>query len=90
MTHTPAPWKWFNYPDGRKLLSGPNQAVIHCPDAPMTCDEGDANLIAAAPEMLAALRMIESVYRLNCVHEGEPSSVLDALQAAIAKAEGRA
>ena len=32
--------------------------------------------------------LAESVYRQNCVNEGEPSSVLDAMQAAIAKATG--
>jgi hypothetical protein len=52
--------------------------------------QANARLIAAAPELLDALKLIESVYRQNCVSEGEPSSVLDAVQAAIAKAEGRA
>jgi len=32
---------------------------------------------------------MESVYRQNAVAPGEPSSVLEAAQAAIAKAEGR-
>lgn len=53
--HTPGPWRWNHYPDGRKLLAGPDRAVIHCPDAPMTCDPADARLIAAAPELLEAL-----------------------------------
>lgn len=39
-------------------------------------------------ELLEALMLVESVYRQNCVNEGEPSSVLDAMQAAIAKATG--
>ena len=39
-------------------------------------------------ELLKALMLAESVYRQNCVNEGEPSSVLDAMQAAIAKATG--
>ena len=46
----------------------------------------DARLIAAAPEMLQALQLIECVYRKNVVKEGEPSSVLDELQRVIAKA----
>jgi hypothetical protein len=37
--------------------------------------------------LLAALKLAESVYRLNCVAPGEPSSVLDAMQAAIAEVE---
>ena len=48
----------------------------------------NARLIAAAPELLEALMLAESVYRQNCVNEGEPSSVLDAMQAAILKATG--
>lgn len=52
-------------------------------------DTANASLIAAAPELLDAMRLMESVYRQNCVAVGEPSSVLDAAQAAIAKAEGR-
>ena len=51
-------------------------------------NEANARLIAAAPELLKALMLAESVYRQNCVNEGEPSSVLDAMQAAIAKATG--
>lgn len=46
-----------------------------------------ARLWAAAPELLAALKLVESVYRKNCIAAGEPSSVLDAMQAPIAKAE---
>lgn len=51
-------------------------------------DHPDARLIAAAPELLDVLKLVESVYRKNVVAVGEPSSVLDAVQAAIAKAEG--
>jgi hypothetical protein len=51
-------------------------------------DHPDARLIAAAPDLLAALKLAESVYRQNVVAAGEPSSVLDAMQAAIAQAEG--
>lgn len=44
--------------------------------------------IEHAPDLLAALELAECVYRKNVVAEGEPSSVLDAMQAAIAKARG--
>jgi len=54
--HTPAPWSWLNYPDGRKLLIGPNNAVIHCPDAPISVSGSDQALIAAAPDLFSALR----------------------------------
>jgi hypothetical protein len=44
---TPGPWRWFDYPDGRKLLCAESQAVIHCPDAPIGIDDGDHAYIAA-------------------------------------------
>jgi hypothetical protein len=62
---TPGPWTWFDYPDGRKLLTAPNRAVIHCPDAPIGCDAEDAALIAAAPELLQALKDV-----MRCFEDG--------------------
>jgi len=53
---TPGPWKWFNYPDGRKLLCARDRAVIHCADAAMTVDAEDQAAIAAVPDLLAACR----------------------------------
>ena len=46
------------------------------------------NVVKQRDELLKALMLAESVYRQNCVNEGEPSSVLDAMQAAILKATG--
>ena len=47
------------------------------------------NVVKQRDELLKALMLAESVYRQNCVNEGEPSSVLDAMQAAILKATGK-
>ena len=49
---TSGPWKWINYPDGRKLLAGRERAVIHCPDGPMSVNDADMALIASAPDIL--------------------------------------
>lgn len=96
--HTPGPWRWFNYPDGRKLLAGSPAAVIHCPDAPMTVESADANLIAAAPELLEACKdALNAVPECNCpLGEGGRGDAgcsgtcsYALLTAAIAKAEGR-
>ncbi len=38
---------------------------------------------AGVSELIEALQLAECVYRKNCVAEGEPSSVLDAMQAAL-------
>ena len=57
---TEGDWQWINYPDGRKLLTGQDNAVIHCPDGPMTIGAIDQKLIEAVPQMLA---LIERCYR---------------------------
>lgn len=88
--HTPGPWRWLNYPDGRKLLAAPSRAVIHCPDGPMTCDEDDARVIAAAPDLLTALHNAADWLEVT-LSPCDPGCecVLHCVQAAIAKAEGR-
>jgi hypothetical protein len=85
-THTPGPWQWFDYPDGRKLLAGNTRAVIHCPDAPMTCEPSDMALIAIAPDMLVALRDLMNVITADeLIHESV--SYMRQAQAVLAKAE---
>lgn len=93
--HTPGPWTWFDYPDGRKLLAAPSRAVIHSPDAPMSCDPEDANLIAAAPELLDALKMVQWAWRSDgqyCAccgrYKVDGHNAVCRVALAIAKAEG--
>ncbi len=99
MAHTPGPWKWFDYPDGRKLLCAQNRAVIHCPDAAIGVEQGDALAMAAVPEMLQALREVLcacfSIDAGQCVYCGspegdvhEPDCTMNFVLDAIAKAEG--
>lgn len=90
--HTRGPWRWFDYPSGSKLLAGVERAVIHCPDAPMTVDPADAALIAAAPDLLAACKsLIDAPHERHfAVRMNDQEMVgIDAIKAAIAKAEGR-
>ena len=94
--HTPGPWRFDRGGDQRVNAERVCVALV-TRGVDEDCDENlqgptfDANaaLIAAAPDLLAALKLIESVYRQNVVVSDEPSSVLSAVQAAIAKAEGR-
>jgi hypothetical protein len=90
---TRGPWKWFDYPDGRKLLAGVDQAVIHCPDAPMTCDPADASLIAASPDMYAALKELGLCFGALVLASGQFSDqyakAIDAANTALAKADGQ-
>jgi hypothetical protein len=88
--HTPGPWAYQEQSDAyTHIVRGPDNLFI-CQLSQTTSSEIEANtrLIAAAPELLQALQLVECVYRKNCVNEGEPSSVLDSMQAAIAKATG--
>jgi hypothetical protein len=88
-THTPGPWR----SEGQYVIGEGNQliAVAGRSTEPeiRIAHEANARLIAAAPDLLAACELMESVYRQNVVNPGEPSSVLEALQAAIAKARGQ-
>ena len=85
-THTPEPWKWFEYPDGRKLLAAADRAVIHCPDAPMVIDEADQRLIAEAPEMYAALK---DYLEWGAMTASDRDLFADRFRAVIARVEGR-
>lgn len=85
--HTPGPWRWFNYPGGRKMLVAPNRAVIHCPDAAMGCDREDQLLIAAAPQLLAALKaLVASVAEHEEDMAGTGHACADAAAVAAARA----
>lgn len=70
----------------------PSQLFMAMAGLDMSHEERDANAAHMVRcwnmhyEMLTALQLIESVYRQNCVAEGEPSSVLAELQRVIAKA----
>ena len=95
--HTPGPWKYH-------LNVGPTKALIFEADgstivelANRTCDsrfEANVRLIAAAPDLLAALKL--AYLRLDQVQPGHGTRandlrdyLLPPLRAAIAKAEGR-
>lgn len=79
--HTPGPWTLSG-----NIVNGPHYAVAIVGGIYPTQD-ANARLIAAAPELLAALKMARTAFvrRSNSYH----SNFLDELNAAIAKAEGR-
>jgi hypothetical protein len=101
-THTPGPWRWstdYQTGAGEKtwaLVTGDGYAahgVLVCdglPNSPPELNPADARLIAAAPDLLAALVMLAGVVGEQEVGEDDGSIYSLAIaQSAIAKAEGR-
>lgn len=89
--HTPGPWNWQG-PISRNLancLSGGGRPLLRCIDV----SETDARLIAAAPELLEALKDLLETFEaeIHCEYNGtsmlyEKLSYADGARAAIAKA----
>lgn len=103
-THTPGPWKVIDgigcgsiYSIKQETPSHNNgvlAAVLHAPDAkaPLMVAQANARLIAAAPELLAALYKIAEWDPASAPGEPNGMSVIDAIdiaRAAIAKARGQ-
>jgi len=85
--HTPGPWIVAQSSNPK---NGSSWRDIHSLGTPFTPSyvgealENDAHLIAAAPEMLEALRKIES-----CLAPDDQDDAALSVRAAIAKAEGK-
>ena len=96
--HTPGPWQTIEVGEfTTKLVVADSQgvSVLTVVDEEGTkfgavYSEADADLIAAAPEMLEALRKAVVLLAGVCVHspEWEPHKTYYAVSAAIAKATG--
>ena len=87
--HTPAPWhfKKLAVHDGGHVVmfTAQNGQRTHRLDCAGEFKEADAHLIAAAPELLAACRLVEQAQR-----DGDYMTAFRAVSAAIAKATGEA
>lgn len=84
---TPGPWKWVGF-----YLEGPSAEEVISGDEVIVSNPDDARLIAAAPELLEALKEIAS-YEPNGIDSGSLSEDIREMRtiarAAIAKAEGK-
>ena len=92
MSHTPGPWSVSKRATLRVIAHDDNTiASTGCTDNLRDQWEANARLIAAAPDLLAAL---EKLYRLHCGldswHEDAMSNTWASAIAAIAKAKGEA
>lgn len=92
-THTPGPWNVGTSDQGREVVFlnglterhgslGPSQNWIDCNT------EGNARLVAAAPELLQVLKELEESAGYWSEYD-VPLGIVDRIRAAIAKAEGR-
>jgi len=86
--HTPGPWG-VTPGDGRYIVGAAGDEVIASVEGQnQAVDEANALLIAAAPELLDALR--KSARALKGAHRNTYiQDAINAVEAAIAKAEGR-
>ena len=96
--HTPGPWRVRKDGSGRLARVSDETHEFDCVVTPSLhrdaeLMEANARLIAAAPELLAALRSCEETLREYTSHEGLPrtgakrADAIDAARAAIEKAE---
>lgn len=96
--HTPGPWCFCDHAPVITESAHPFREICDYTDAEFSLGEAEANarLIAAAPELLAALKdCCDELNRLRDLHcpeyegkLGEPV-IPESVRAAIAKAEGR-
>jgi hypothetical protein len=90
MKHTKGPWVASQYMDTSEwgVLSEKNEIIVGVCSG---LSKADAALIAAAPELLEALKDLLKVVELDVARNGGPGGAFTALKAArevIARAEG--
>ena len=95
MTHTPGPWHVGHFRNGCDIV-GPHGEDIGYVNASDGADEptsypveANARLIAAAPDLLAAARLALEEMVQTVATRNSFTDAVDALDAALAKAEGR-
>ena len=87
MTHTPGPWRRYRDRTGRvSKIEGRGRRVCTFQPSDLNA-EANASLIAAAPELLEALKRLEYQSELS-LESADPARV--AARKAIAKARGEA
>ena len=88
MSHTPGPWRYAGRSVAGAFHIGPEEGysvgiIHHSPDG-----EANARLVAAAPDLLAALEECQAEIHIECGLTDYPSCIR--ARAAIAKAKGEA
>lgn len=92
MKHTPGPWTPFIENNVVAVMKGRKEVIkwtgFGASDFPDDV-EANARLVAAAPDMLAALKSVDHWFSVWTVGAGEGFDYLPEIQAAIAKATGK-
>lgn len=83
MAHTPGPWVVVQHPDGWTIQNRATGAGACVASQYGDSNEANARLIAAAPDLLAALKDA-----VNWLDDFDDNETLTAARAAILKAEG--
>ena len=86
MQHTPAPWTLDPCASGWMLISNGQDITAK----PFDARDADARLIAAAPDLLAALQMVNRIWSHDQTANLAPDSPAAIVRAAIARATGGA
>jgi hypothetical protein len=81
--HTPGPWRVVDVPGEASHVIGANNFTVVRGGYVSDMDTANARLIAAAPDLLAALQLIA-----NFSNQDVSDMVREIARAAIAKAEG--
>lgn len=87
MSHTPGPWSQMQDGDEPYWCVGMNGKGPQHGHCMVYTNEDDARLVAAAPELLAALKSVASQH--SHIETANMPEWLEAVEDAIAKAEGR-
>lgn len=87
--HTPAPWELRQSTNGYWFIDH-EQGGEGYTLTKLECGERDARLIAGAPDLLAALQMVNRIWSHDQTANLAPDSPVAIVRAAIAKATGGA
>ena len=82
MSYTPGPWEW----DGYGITHNEKDVVGVSAGQDLIISEADANLIAAAPDLLEACKELFECTKGSAWVDGE---LFDQIETAIDKAEGK-
>ncbi len=83
--HTPAPWSLGSNGATTKVVDADGKAICM---VTYRKDHWNGDLLAAAPEMLKALQMVDRIWSNDQTANLDPESPLAVVRAAIAKATG--